>query len=277
MIRLKYYIQLSRPVNCAIAFLSVFIGGFITGTVHTMRPLLMAALSGTLITAGANAINDVFDVEIDRRNKPHRPLPSGRLSGKQASLFAASAMVLGVLLAVFINTAALFVASVSAVLLYYYSRLLKRTAIWGNLTVALVTGTAFLYGGLAVGRWERPLIVAVFAFLFHWAREIVKDMEDMKGDRESGIRTLPIQRGVRVSLVWITVILGCLILFTWVPAWTGIFSRPYVWVVVPGVNGFIVVLLLSLWKNPSRRNLARWAVLMKVDMLIGLLAVYLGS
>ena len=66
------YIQLTRPINLIIAFLSVFIGGFVTGTIHPLSKLLLACFSGMLIAAGANSINDYYDLEIDRINKPSR-------------------------------------------------------------------------------------------------------------------------------------------------------------------------------------------------------------
>ena len=71
------YIQLTRPVNLLIALLSIFIGGFVTGTIHPLLKLLLASFSGMLVAAGANSINDYYDLEIDRINKPKRPLPSG--------------------------------------------------------------------------------------------------------------------------------------------------------------------------------------------------------
>ena len=77
MQRIKGYIALTRPPNLIIAFLSIFIGGFVTGSIQPLVKLLLACFSGMLVMAGANSINDYFDLEIDRINKPKRPLPSG--------------------------------------------------------------------------------------------------------------------------------------------------------------------------------------------------------
>jgi geranylgeranylglycerol-phosphate geranylgeranyltransferase len=148
---------------------------------------------------------------------------------------------------------------------------------WGNLTVALLSGLAFVYGGLAVGRIEQAIVVGIFAFFYHWAREIIKDVEDIEGDRSQRIRTLPICYGVKTALVWATCIIAVLMGLTLVPYLIHLFGFAYLVVVSIGVNLFLLYVVISMWKNQESKNLGRLAVLMKADMLVGLLAVYLGS
>ena len=274
---LRGYILLARPVNLVIALASIFMGGFVTGTVQPLLKLLLACASGTLIAAGANSINDYFDLEIDRINKPRRPLPSGLVSPRQAYAFALVLFGGGVVVGWFIHSVGFVIAVGASFLLYFYSLRLKGTVLWGNLTVAFVTGLAFVYGGLAVGRMLRALIVGVFAFFFHLGREIIKDVEDMEGDQSQGVETLPIRRGVRAALSWTTGILVILMGLTVVPYFLKIFSLRYLIVVVVGVDFFLIYLLISMWRRPVPANMGRLAVLMKADMFVGLLAVYLGS
>jgi len=274
---LKSYFWLTRPHNCAIGFLSVFIGGLITGTVHPLFKLLMACFSGMCIAAGANAVNDYFDIEIDRINKPKRPLPSGMLRPGQAYRFSILCFLLGILLSLFIHLPGFLIASGSSVLLYLYSSHLKRTVVWGNLTVALITGLAFVYGGLAVGRIRQALVAGVFAFLFDWAREMIKDAEDVVGDRSQGIQTLPIRHGIKVTLVLSAAVLALLIVLTFVPFFTGMFSLAYLIAVVAAVDLVLVYVITSMFRNPDSKNLGRLAVVMKWDMLGGLLAMFIGS
>ena len=129
---------------------------------------------------------------------------------------------------------------------------------------------------MAVGRIREAMVVGVFAFFYHGAREIIKDVEDMEGDQAQGISTLPIRYGVPIALVWITITLIILIGLTFIPYVLGIFSVYYLIFVVVGVDLFLVYVLISMWRNPESRNLGRLAVWMKADMLMGLLAVYLG-
>jgi len=276
MKKIDGYIQLTRPVNLLIAFVSIFMGGFITGSIQPLAKLLFACLSGTLIAAGANAVNDFYDLDIDRINRPKRPLPSGRVSPTHAHVFSIVLFIAGIVFSVFIHMAGVIIAISSSVLLYLYSLRLKRTVLWGNITVATITGMAFVYGGMAVGRTREAMVVGVFAFFYHGAREIIKDVEDMEGDQAQGISTLPIRYGVQRALVWVTIALIILIGLTFIPYVLGIFSMYYLVIVVVGVDLFLVYVLISMWRNPESRNLGRLAVWMKADMLMGLLAVYLG-
>lgn len=273
---IRGYIRLTRPVNLFIAFLSIFIGGFVTGTIQPLGKLLLACVSGTLIAAGANAVNDYYDYDIDRINKPQRPLPSGLVPRKGAHEFSILCFLAGIGFSLFIHLFGIIITIGSSMLLYFYSYRLKRTVLWGNITVASVSGLAFVYGGLAVGRVGEALIVGIFAFFYHWGREIIKDVEDIEGDRSVGIGTLPIRFGVRMALCWATGVLVILIGLTLIPYIMGIFSVSYLIVVVAGVDVFLVYVLISMWRKPAAANLGRLAVLMKADMLLGLLAVYLG-
>jgi len=273
----KGYILLTRPVNLSIAFLSIFMGGAVTGTIQPLAKLLLACLSGTLIAAGANAVNDFFDIDIDRINKPMRPLPSGMVGPKQAHALSLCCFALGIGISAFIHIPGLVIAVLSSFLLYFYSYRLKRTVVWGNVTVALVSGMAFVYGGLAVGRIRQAAVVGIFSFLFHWAREMIKDAEDVEGDRAAGIRTLPIAYGIRVTLVWAAAVMAVLTAATLVPYWMGWFGKAYLVTVVLGVDCFLACVGVSMFRRPEPKHLGKLAVLMKADMLVGLLAVFLGN
>ena len=274
---IKGYILLTRPLNQLIAFLAIFVGGAVTGTIQPLFYLIVASLSGTLISAGGCSINDYYDIEIDRVNKPTRPLPAGIVSQKQAYVFSIVLFSLGIIASFFIHAFNFLIALTSSILLYLYSFRLKRTVLWGNLTVAFLTGLAFVYGGLAVGRVRKAFVVGIFAFLYHLAREIIKDIEDLKGDKSRGIETLPIRYGVKTALLWATMVLSCLIFLTLVPYFMKLFSVGYLYVVIFGVDIFLVFVIISMWQQPEPKNLGRLAFAMKADMFIGLLAVYIGS
>jgi len=268
---------LTRPLNVLIAFLSIFIGGFITGTLQPLEKLLLACLSGSIIGAGANSINDYFDLEIDRINKPRRPLPAGRITKGQAWVFSIICFLSGIIISTGIHRTGFATALLSSITLYVYSWKLKRTVIWGNLTVAFITGLAFVYGGLALGRIRQSLILGVFSFFFNFAREIIKDIEDEPGDRSNGVVTLPIRHGTRPSLILVTFTVLILVILTVLPFLFGWFSMRYLVAVVLGVDLFLFYLVFSMWRDPSPRHMGRLSSRMKVDMFMGLLAIYLGS
>jgi geranylgeranylglycerol-phosphate geranylgeranyltransferase len=274
---LSGFAALARPLNLAIAFPAILLGGFVTGTVQPFSKLLLAALSGILVGAGGNAINDVYDLDIDRINKPGRPLPAGRVTPAAARRFAYACFGLGTAAAVFINPVCLGVAAASSVLLVAYSRTLKRTLFWGNLVVAFMLGLALVYGGLAVGRTGAAVAVGAISFFYNLAREIIKDIEDMEGDRAGAAVTFPIRYGVRASLVLATVTLALLVAATLAPYFLGWFGTAYLAVVVPGVDLFVAAAAVWMWLRPDPRSLGRLALWMKLNMPVGLAAVFVGG
>jgi geranylgeranylglycerol-phosphate geranylgeranyltransferase len=268
---------LTRPVNVLIGILSIFIGALITGTIQPLGQILLACLSGGLIAGAANAINDVFDLEIDRINRPDRPLPSGKVSPDSARIFALALFGSGIFLGALVNLPAFLIASFSALLLYFYSARLKGTVLWGNLSVSLVTALAFIYGGVAVNRFYESLIPAGFSFLFHLGREIIKDTQDVAGDAAQHAVTLPIKMGAKFALQIATGIFLFLIGLTLLPYFFKIYGIYYLLMVTIGVDFVIVGVLLSVWRNPAPKNLGRMSNLLKADMLVGLVAIFLGK
>ena len=277
MRKIKGYILLVRPVNIFMAFLSVYIGGFVTGSTEPIIKLLMACLSGSFIGAGAYSLNDYYDLEIDRINKPARPLPKGMITRRGAFFFSLCLFGLGLLIAFFINGACFFIALGSFILLYFYNRNLKSTVLWGNLTVAIITGMTFIYGGLSVGHVGQAFFVGCIAFCYHLAREIIKDIEDVTGDQSQGIQTFPIKYGVKTSLHLVTGVVILLIGVTLVPYFLGIFSVAYLIVILLGVDLFLVFVIFSMWYSQESKNMRQLSFLMKLNMLVGLFAVYIGS
>jgi geranylgeranylglycerol-phosphate geranylgeranyltransferase len=270
------YLRLTRPQNNAITALSVLVGAVICGSVESWWKVLLACVSASFISAGGNSINDVYDLDIDRINKPYRPLVEGRISPSSALLFSIVLFCSGVFLSFWIRLVSVLVAVVVALLLIVYSTALKKRLLWGNLTVALVSGCAFIYGGLATHDFRLSLIPAGFAFLFHLGREIMKDIEDLKGDSSRGASTLPIRVGVAGSLVFCSLVFLLLIILTGLPYVLQVFSHLYLLIVIPGVDLILIYVIWSMWRDPTPSNLHRLSTLLKADMLLGLAAIYLG-
>jgi len=276
MARPNAYLQLARPLNVVIAGGSVLVGALACGVWPSGPAVLWAVIVAALITAGANALNDLLDLEIDRINKPNRPLPAGKLSAFQARGFSIAATVAGLALSVVLGLWGLIVAWAVIILLMGYSARLKRKPLWGNLAVATAAGLAFLYGGIAVNRPLPALIPAGFAFLFHLGREILKDAEDVAGDRVGGARTLAIHLGIATALKWAGFTFVLLILITPLPFVLGRYSLVYLVIVILGVDVPLVYVIVSSLRNQGPGNLGRLSLLLKLDMWVGLVAVMVG-
>jgi len=94
----------------------------------------------------------------------------------------------------------------SIVLLFLYSKYLKRIPLLGNVTVAFLTGLVFIFGGVVVSNPGAAIVPAVFAFLINLIRELVKDMEDIEGDKIAGVITFPIKYSLKKTSILILII-----------------------------------------------------------------------
>ncbi len=199
-------VRVVRATNVAVSFAGTVVGGLAAITVHVpfselrWTLLLLAATSAALVTAGGNVLNDLEDLEGDRVNHPDRPLVTGELGLPAARRLTTGLFLSGALLAVPVALAEPWVAAILAVAvagLVGYELRLKARGLVGNFTVGGLTAMVLLYGGASVGE---PLVVVPFAamaFLATLSREVIKDMEDVRGDVDRS--TLPKTHGLRAA------------------------------------------------------------------------------
>jgi len=269
------YLELTRPTNCSLVAASVLVGGLLARATR-WGTIGLASLSALLIAGGGYAVNDYFDHEIDKVNRPLRPIPSGRADRRKALYMSLFLFLLGVSLAIPLGLWAILIAISTSVLLYLYSSWFKRQGLVGNLAVSLSTGLAFLYGAVVGGSPSLGLIPFVFAFLFHLGREVLKDIEDLEGDRAAGARTIPLRWGERPALNFSAGVFVVLIFLTPFPYVLGVYGIFYLLVVLLGVDLTLLSLVLWLRRGPLKQRLVKVNQFLKADMLVGLLALYLG-
>ena len=270
------YLELSRPINGVIALISVLLGGFFAvGTLNHLD-VLTVAISALLLLSAGNAFNDYCDYEIDRINKPQRPIPSGRVQRRGALIFAIVLLSIGVALGFLVNRYAAMIALIVSSCLIAYAVWLKRTPLVGNLVVGMLTGLTFIAGGVAVMSIRGVLVPAIFAFLFTTAREIVKDIEDTEGDIENRAKTIAVI-SKRVAVLMALVFMLAVILFSPIPYLLNWYSWRYLLTVMIGVDLVLIYLIVQLWRDASKENSAKIQRWMKWDIFVGLGAIYLGS
>lgn len=271
------YFKLSRPLNVLLTFISVCLAASISIHFHISVNLFFAALSASFILAGANAINDIFDLEIDRVNRPKRPLASGKITLRSAWIFFFASYSSGLILASLCGLKLFLIALLTAGLLVWYSVYLKRTVIWGNALVSFAAGLTFIYGALAVDDWQAGILPGLFAFFFHFGREVLKDMQDLKGDRAGEAWTLPARYGLvtagRVIIFLFIILIGVTLL----PYIFSIYNSFYLIVLVAGVHSILIYVMICLNRQPDKQMLGRLSNLLKFDMFIGLVAVWIGA
>ena len=177
-------VALVRWPNALIASAAVVLGAaWVRPDRAWSRELTLAVVAAWLVTAAVNALNDASDVEIDRVAHPERPLPREELSRGTAFRFGIGACVLalGVAQALPAQPAMIVRAALLAAIAYAFS--LNATLLLGNVVVAIVASLPFLLGGAVVGDAGGALPLFLVAVPLHFARELVKDVEDVPGDR----------------------------------------------------------------------------------------------
>ncbi|MCP4583999.1 MAG: UbiA family prenyltransferase [candidate division Zixibacteria bacterium] len=273
----KAIITIIRPINVVISMASVYLGGLISFDSYYSSDLLWAALSAGLIAGFGNTANDIFDIEIDRRNKSYRPLPSSMISIKTAIALATVLAISGLLIAATINLQCLFIASAVIVALLIYTPYYKGNGYWGNLLISLISALAFFFGAAAIGNIMGGLIPAVLAFLFHFIREIIKDMEDYEADKAEDVQTGAVKFGFEISRTVAIINIITLIAATLSPYIQGIYGFAYLIVVILGIHIFLLYFIARLITSPGHKTYHFIAVFMKALMPIGILAVFIGS
>ena len=280
------YLEIIRPGNAVMAAIAVILMMFV-GHYYEL-PIIICALIVFICTGAGNTINDVFDVKIDEINKPNRPIPSGRISLENARNYAFALFGIGIALSFLdsylVNSIWPSVIVVpAAVIMYLYARNLKAMPLIGNLTVATLTGFCFVIAGVVIACATNSLKIlfisiylGLFAMFMTLAREIVKDMEDIEGDKQEGARTFPILYGKKIpsiiSIILIVVTtLMCPILYIF-----KIFNVGYmVIMIVP-----IIIFLYSDYRlklNPPEETCAKVSKNLKIAMLISFIAFVVGS
>lgn len=160
--------------------------------------LWLLILSTVYIAAGGYIINDYFDIKIDLINKPERVI-IGRFLRRRVAMGVHQVLnVLGCLIGLYLSRWVFLVDVLSVTLLWFYSAKFKRQPLVGNIIVSLLTALSLIV--LAVyyrQHTEMLLIYAFFSFGLSLIREIIKDMQDIRGDARFGCRTLPIIWGLR--------------------------------------------------------------------------------
>ena len=276
MSQLSAFFLLPRPVNGLITALSVGIGALTADQTPAWSAVLLAALSAALINGAGNAFNDLLDLDIDRINRPLRPLPAGRLSPSAARMQSLLLALAGCALAFLLSPWHGLIALAVAALLAFYSISLKNSLLWGNVLVALAGAIAFPYGALAADDIGRSWIPALFAFLFHLGREIVKDLEDVAGDQIRGERTLPLSWGRAQAAVLAAFVYLLLVGFTWMPFFTGLYGALYALALLP-VHALVSYVLWQLYRQRAILTDDRLGRLLKVGMFLGLGAIVVGE
>ncbi len=273
--------EILRPLNSSMAFLGVLVGALIGATIGSignsglwLYSIIPAGIVAGLYTGAGNALNDVYDSEVDKQNHPQRPIPSGRMSKKSAKGLAIGLFILGAALASMVNPVCLLIALFNGLMLVLYETHLKRQGLPGNITISYLAASLFLFGGaatieLGMDAMARTLMLAMLAFLATLGREIVKDIEDLKGDFDRV--TLPRKIGVKRAGFIAACFFLMAVCLSPLPYILGLLPLPYLLVVLGSDSIFIYASIIILSDKRGSATAAKFA------MLLALIAFIVGG
>lgn len=261
--RVGDWILLFRAGNCITGFVGVFLGAILAlgelPTGDNLQITGLLALSVYAFMASWNALNDYLDLEIDKVNRPDRPLPSGRISKRTAAIAIAATGL--------ISFASLFFAGVTAnaltddfsewyptVIIWFLALALllnyeddrwllglKNRGLPGNLSISLSVGLVVLYGAAGVFDPfnERAIALFLVGTLYNFAREIIKDVEDMEGDEGRTSYAMSAGAGKARTLAWVLLLFALIALIA--PFSLGIFEQTHLLLVAPAMFTLLTV------------------------------------
>lgn len=267
-------LKLTRVGNLIIiALTQYFTAGFLIA-MHTINDvnLFLLSLSTVAIAAGGYVINDYYDVKIDYINKPERVVIGKSITRRYAILFHIVLSAFGILLGFYLSWKIAAVNLLSVFLLWLYSNSLKRLPFIGNFTVAFLTGLAVIVVDIFY-RTDNSLVIiyALFAFFMTLIREIIKDMEDLRGDNSFGCKTLPIIWGIRKTkiLIYIILIIFAATVILLNQLYRALpFKYHIVFLFIP-----LLWLLYRLIVADMKKDFTRLSIFCKVIMMLGILSM----
>ena len=266
------YLALTRPGNMILTAIAVIAGSFIAAGPEIMDfqiEVAICCVCSMILVGGGNALNDYNDRETDKENHPERPIPSGSISADTASIYAQAVLGSGLLILLFAleNKMPFGIALIGILLLTAYENGLKAAGISGNITVGLMSGAVFLFAGMAVNDPGPTLWMFGLAVLATITREIIKDIQDLEGDRDR--RTLPasigIENSMRVAILFLLMAIG--LSYTAMDLFDGMASNAYLGGIVLA-NG---IMLFGIY-NAKQEDYFRGQKNIKQGMGIAMLA-----
>ncbi|MBT4053844.1 MAG: UbiA family prenyltransferase [Candidatus Marinimicrobia bacterium] len=273
-----YHIKLLRPLNVFTSGLAMVIGSGILGTLNDTGTLLLVMAVVMCFAGAANALNDVVDYEIDKINRPMRPLPSGFVKKRTALFISILLFSMGTLACLELSEAAKVIGIVIAMpFMVLYSKYLKGMPLIGNMIVAFILGLSFLFCGAAFNNMSPMWIPMILAFGLTLVRELVKDIADMEGDQSVGLKTFPITAGIEKSIQLSIFLSACIGMGAFIPYLYGTYGIWYGILLILGVEIPLGVVVVSLLNNPGISSATHGARILKFSTLIGLIAIYAGT
>ncbi|MHA1803911.1 MAG: geranylgeranylglycerol-phosphate geranylgeranyltransferase [Promethearchaeota archaeon] len=288
--KLKDTFEIMRPVNDIMGSLTVIIGILNTRTgisiINVVINLILGIITYFFIAASGMIINDIYDVEIDKINRPDRPIPSGRITLKQAKLLWVITIAIGmgcaIINSMILNLGVLNIlfALFFAFIGWLYAAWGKKSGFPGNIIVSISFSIGLIYGAL-LNSSNIPAYIYFFfltSFFLLLSREIIKGCEDIEGDKKENVKTLAIRVGIKKAKYFSLIFAACAILFFILPIFTNIIN-PLLFLItmIFGLIDVGLAIILMARKELSKEDFKKVSLILKAGGFLGLIAFIFAS
>lgn len=270
-----FFLALPTLIRIHAGITAVFLA--LTSAVLTkavLSPSTLALLSAAVLfaTSAGNALNDVYDQDIDRVGKPDRPLPSGKISQSAATASAFLLFALALACSCYVSLWCLALCIVNVTALIVYAKYSKRLGLVKNLLVGYLAGSVIPFGATRLDLFNLSVVVLTgCATLATISREIIKDIEDKAADATADARTLPIAIGDHRAYVIAYVCLTAAVTIAFIPYFFADMGKTYVLLVIAGGAVFLASLMATTAQNRQLMVMSGSAIEMMAFYLGGVL------
>lgn len=242
----------------------------------------LIVLSTTLITASGYIINDYLDVSIDEINKPKKVIIGKSISRKTAIKWHIGLNSLALLLAIKVNVYVAIIEIISIILLVRYSSKYKKTLLIGNLIISVLCGLSIFIWAfwLPIVSIKLLMVYSTFAIWSTLIRELIKDIEDIKGDRLNQCKTFPIVMGISKTKYLLYILIISLIvsshLFFFYSGYQktfGVSFYIFIFLIEIAVELPLFYLILKLYQSSSVADYGNASLIIKLTMISGILSM----
>ena len=273
LIKLRAYGESIRPFTSILGMAGAYIGGIVAKAPFFSPPLLLAIIVVFLMSAGSMPLNDYFDRDVDIISHPKRPIPSKRLTPKETLVFSLLLLGMAAVVSLFINWFSFIIILTSIGFLYSYEMLFKNRGFVGNLFVAFLSSMSFTFGGIAVGNPFASILLSLITFFLFTGRELLKDVEDVKGDRITR-KTLPMKIGEHKAVLVASIFLLGAVSLSPLPYLLHQLSIWYLIIIIL-VDALAIYVIYQNLKD--LRNTTRSVRLTRIAAAIGIIGIILGA
>ncbi|KKN49230.1 hypothetical protein LCGC14_0644890 [marine sediment metagenome] len=288
--KVKAAIEILRPINALMGGLTVIIGILNTRVGISLDRLILNIILGVItyffLAGSSMIINDIYDIEIDKVNRPERPIPRGAITLKQAKYLFCGTLIIGLIFAIFhslifvLGFLNVIVAAFFGFIGWFYAKWGKKSGFFGNIIVSISFSIGLIYGAI-LNSFVIPIYIYYFflvSFFGLLSREVIKGCEDIEGDKEERVKTLAIQIGIKKSIYVSIIFAAFAILFYILPLFTNIlnpllFSLSMIF----GIAIMLYAIVLMLRKKLEKKDFSKISLTIKIAGFLGLIAFLLAS